>query len=236
LPGESTIRTVVSVEEASSRTFDAGPGIEGGTHARLLPDDTTVDEVYFAPRAFVSAGLRNLGGRNRSIDGYGRVSFKPSNRTDPVEGGRIFTEYRVTGTYHDLNAFRSDYDLLVSVTTEQGSRTNFNFARRIAALDISHPVRPGVRLLGRYSLESTRRFDEIIDPSDLPLIDRLFSQVRLSTVSGAIVWDRRDNPPSATRGSQVSANLDLAMRAIGSEVGFAKSFFEASYFIPSPSR
>lgn len=234
LPGESTIRVVVSVEEASSRTFDAGPGLEGGTFARVQPDDTTVDEVYFAPRAFVSGGLRNLGGRNRSIDGYARVSLKPSNKAETDDGGHVFgfIEYRFTGTYHDLNAFRSNTDMLVSITAEQGSRTNFNFARQIGAVDFSHPWRPNVRLFGRYSLESTRRFDELLQPNELPLIDRLFAQVRLSIVSGAIVWDRRDDPLSPTRGSRVSANLDLSMRKLGSEVGFVKSFFEGSYFIP----
>jgi outer membrane protein insertion porin family len=236
LPGESTIRVVVSVEEANSKTFDLGPGIEGGTHPRVLADGGTVDELYFAPRAFVSAGLRNLNGRNRSIDGYARVSFKPSNTTDPAISGRVFTEYRVTGTYHDLNAFSSNTDMLVSVTSEQASRTSYNFARRIGAVDISRPLRPRVRLFGRYSLEWTRRFDELLEANELPLIDRLFPQVRLSTVSGAIVWDRRDNPLSPTRGSQVSANLDLAMRLLGSEVGFGKSFFEGSYFLPVARR
>jgi len=238
LPGESTIRVVVSVEEANSKTFDLGPGIEGGTHPRVLADGGTVDELYFAPRAFVSAGLRNLGGRNRSIDGYARVSFKPSNTSDPEDGSRVFdfTEYRVTGTYHDLNFFRSNTDLLVSVTSEQATRTSYKFARNIGAVDISHSLRPRVRLFGRYSLEWTRRFDELLEPNELPLIDRLFPQVRLSTLSGAIVWDRRDNPLSPTRGSQVSANLDLAMRVLGSEVGFGKSFFEGSYFVPVARR
>lgn len=237
LPGEKMTRLIVSVEESSSRTFDLGPGLEAGTHARQQPDGTKVDKVEFAPRAFVSAGKRNLGGRNRSIDGYARVSFKQSNTIDATNSQIFgFTEYRVTGTYHDLDAFRSRTDLLAGVTAEQASRTSYNFSRKIASVDLSRPVRPGVTLLGRYSLETTRRFDEILTESELPFIDRLYPQVRLSIISGAIVWDRRDNALNPTRGSRMSANFEFAMRPLGSEVGFVKSFFEVSYFHPITSR
>src|SRR5204863_542324 len=37
-------------------------------------------------------------------------------------------------------------------------------------------------------------------------------------------------------GTQMSANFDFAMRPLGSEVGFAKGFFEASYFHPVTNR
>ncbi|HEX5069083.1 MAG TPA: BamA/TamA family outer membrane protein [Vicinamibacterales bacterium] len=237
LPGENTTRLIVSVEESNPRTFDLGPGLEAGTHPKALEGGGTVDEIEFAPRAFVSAGQRNLWGRNRSIDGYGRVSFKQSNTVDATDSSLFgFTEYRVTGTYHDLDAFRSRTDFLVSASAEQATRTSYSFARKIASVDLSRPIRPRVTLLGRYSLETTRRFDEILEPNELPLIDRLFPQVRLSILSSAIVWDRRDNVLNPTRGTQMSANFDFAMRPLGSEVGFAKSFFEVSYFRPMTDR
>jgi outer membrane protein assembly factor BamA len=54
--------------------------------------------------------------------------------------------------------------------------------------------------------------------------------VRLSLFSGGVAWDRRDNVLAPTRGSWVTADSELAARAIGSEVGYIKTFFQASHF------
>ena len=73
---------------------------------------------------------------------------------------------------------------------------------------------------------------------DQPLIDRLFPQFRLSSFSGAIIRDTRDDPVDPARGDYVSANGQLAAQAIGSEVGFVKSFFTAQVFrvVPGTTR
>jgi outer membrane protein insertion porin family len=54
--------------------------------------------------------------------------------------------------------------------------------------------------------------------------------VRLSFFSGSIIRDTRDDPVNPGAGRYVSANAALAARRIGSEVGFAKSFFTAQAF------
>jgi outer membrane translocation and assembly module TamA len=66
------------------------------------------------------------------------------------------------------------------------------------------------------------------------LIDRIFTQVRLSSFSLQAFHDSRDEPVDSTRGEYVSANAQIAARRIGSEVGFAKSFFTAQLFRPLP--
>jgi hypothetical protein len=91
-------------------------------------------------------------------------------------------------------------------------------------------VTPSVSVVGRYALEFTELFDEIIPPEDQLLIDRLFPQVRLSLVSTGVLWDRRDNPIAPTDGFMVSADLESAMRRIGSEVGYIKTFFQGALF------
>jgi outer membrane protein assembly factor BamA len=87
-----------------------------------------------------------------------------------------------------------------------------------------------VHLFGRYALDYTELFDEVIAPDEQPLIDRLFPQVRLSIVSTGILWDRRDNTLAATRGTLASADLEVAARNIGSEVGYIKLFLQGSAF------
>ena len=44
--------------------------------------------------------------------------------------------------------------------------------------------------------------NERIPEEERPTIDRFFPQVRLSIVSTGVLWDRRDNPLTPTRGTQ----------------------------------
>jgi outer membrane protein assembly factor BamA len=124
---------------------------------------------------------------------------------------------------------------LISLTSEQAIRTSFNFIRRSATAEFLRPVTPRVSLLGRYSLEWTRLFDEVIPVAEQPLIDRLFPQVRLSIFSGGAVWDRRDDQINPRTGGQMNANLDVAVVPLGSEVGFAKFFAQGSIFRTIPA-
>jgi outer membrane protein assembly factor BamA len=67
-------------------------------------------------------------------------------------------------------------------------------------------------------------------------IDRLFPQVRLSMFSSTLVRDTRDDQLNPTSGTLISLDGELAMRAIGSEVGFTKAFGQVFWFyrIPAP--
>ena len=54
----------------------------------------------------------------------------------------------------------------------------------------------------------------------------MFPQVRISSFSGAIARDTRDDVLEPQKGTLLSADATLAARAIGSEVGFAKTFLQ----------
>jgi outer membrane protein insertion porin family len=83
----------------------------------------------------------------------------------------------------------------------------------------------------RYTLGRTELLDAAQIPPELQLdIDRLFPQVRLSTFSSAIYRDTRDDPLEPARGFLLAEDSDLSMRAIGSQVGFAKFFVQAFMF------
>ena len=70
------------------------------------------------------------------------------------------------------------------------------------------------------------------------LIDQLFPTVLLSSFSSSIIRNTRDDDLDPTRGGYLSANGQLAARAIGSEVGFVKSYLRAQIFrtIPHSNR
>ncbi len=72
-------------------TISYGGGLEGGR--RLVRSSETADAVEqfeFAPRGFFQVGRRNLFGKDRSLDLFTRVSFRPkgvsATPTTPITG------------------------------------------------------------------------------------------------------------------------------------------------------
>lgn len=231
---EQDVHLIVNVTEAPRVTFAYGGGLEGGRQLRRAVGGGFEDYLGFAPRGSFEIGRRNLGGRNRSLNLYSRVSFKRRSSEDPALDGHGFgfTEYRVTGTYQEHQAFGANVDLIIGTSFEQAVRTNFNFLRKSTNAEALRRVTDHVSVSGRYVLDFTRLFDERISDNDplQPLIDRLFPQVRLSYLAGGVSWDRRDSPLAPTRGTLAAADMELAMRAIGSQVGYSKVFLQGSAF------
>ena len=227
--GDPALRdVVVSIEEASQTTIGGGGGLELDRRLRLTGTDTTAHDVYeFAPRGFFEIGRRNLGGRDRSANLYTRVSLRPSTAgNDSNLFG--FSEYRVVGTYREPRALGSYGDLVATAAVEQGVRTGFNFSRKGFNTELTHRFAPTIAGSARYSFATTHIFDFKANETaaDQLTVDRVFPQVRLSTFSGAVSRDTRDDLLEPQRGTLLAADLTLAARGIGSEVGFTKTFLQ----------
>jgi outer membrane protein assembly factor BamA len=236
----STRDVLVTVEETPANTFSYGGGLE---IAKLLREEETTgaarERLEFAPRGFIDIGRRNLGGKNRSVNLYTRVSLRPDdNPNDPTQDRDIFgfSDYRVVGTYREPRAFGTVADLLIIGAVEQGVRTSFNFARKGINADLSRRLQSGLRISGRYSFSTTKTFDEQLTEEEQASIDRLFPQVRLSSFAGAVARDTRDDALEPTRGTFVSAEGTVAARALGGEVGFLKSYVQGLWFRQIPAR
>jgi outer membrane protein assembly factor BamA len=94
---------LVTVEEAAATTVGYGGGIEATHVLRSRGENGQAqEELEFAPRGFFDITRRNLGGRNRSVSLYTRVSLGPDDVPgDPERDGTGIglREYRVVGTY-----------------------------------------------------------------------------------------------------------------------------------------
>ena len=220
---------IVSVEEALQTTIAYGGGLE--VDRRLAPttsgtDQTVSKEQYeFAPRGFFEIGRRNVGGKNRSVDLYSRLSLRPNDSTtNPNLFG--FSEYRVVGTYREPQAFNNFGDLTGTAAVEQGVRTSFNFSRKGLNAQLTHAFTQKVQGSARYSFDTTHIFDQNIPPDQQRTVDRVFPQVRLSTFSFALSRDSRDDVIDPQHGSLLSADTTVAGRALGSQVGFTKTFLQ----------
>jgi outer membrane protein assembly complex protein YaeT len=238
--GSSSRRDVlVTVEEAPATTISYGGGVELTRRLREGVGGLAVERIELAPRGFFDIGRRNLGGRNRSVNLFTRVSVRPNDAPDdPARDGTGLglSEYRVVGTYREPAAVLWNADLTLTGAIEEGVRSSFNFTRKGVTADLSRLVTPTIRTSARYAFSSTRTFDERLDEEEQATIDRIFPEVRLSTVSGALVRDTRDDVAEPTRGDFFSGEVSLASRALGGEVGFLKTYLQGYWFkrLPGP--
>lgn len=244
--GEARRDLRVIVEEADPTVLDIGGGIEGGFRGREGEDGQIEEQLFFAPRGFFTIGRRNLWGKNRAVTLFTRVSLRSTDVVVSEEGIDLeratdsslgFNEYRVVATFSEPRVFSTPADVLITGIAEQAVRTSFDFSRKILRAETGRRLTQTFSTTGRYSFERTRLFNQRFTERD-PLIDRLFPQVRLSRLAGSLVRDTRDSALDPSRGTWFSVDGDLAMRAIGSEVGFARTFVQAYTFrqLPMPRR
>jgi outer membrane protein insertion porin family len=229
---ESQRDLLVTIEEAPPTTVGYGGGVEGRLRVVDSGAGTPAGEVFeVAPRAFFEVGRRNVFGKNRSINLFSSVALHPPHDALPE-----FTEYRLIGTYREPHVFDTRSDAIVNTTFEQQTRSSFNFSRRSLSAELARRLTPQVITQASYQIQRTEVFDERLDPTDplLPLIDRIFPQVRLSSVSATVIRDTRSDLVDPAAGEYFSANSQLAARAIGSQIGFLKSFFTAQAFRAIP--
>lgn len=235
---ETTRDLLVTVEEAPVTTLDYGGGVEAGEVIRGADESGVAQtEIDFAPRAFFQIGRRNLFGKNRSVNLFGRVSphlngFGGSAATSTGTLG--FTEYRLLGSFREPKVLATGADASLTAVIEQQRRATFNFGRKSFIAEAGRRLAPTVSVSGSYQIQQTKLFDvrspDQIDPGEQLLIDRLFPRVRLSSLSSSIARDTRDDAVDPGGGGYLSANGQLAARRIGSEVGLAKAFLTGQLF------
>jgi outer membrane protein insertion porin family len=229
---------LVLVEEAPVHSIGYGGGVEG---AYVLKTNaaTGVPEQKFdvAPRGFFEIGRRNLWGKNRSVNVFVRGALRTSGTfntgqepTTPQPEDTStseFYEYRVLVTYREPLFLGLPFDFTATVNADQAIRSTFDFNRKQVFAEGSRRFLSSLAVAGRYSLSENRIFNARIDPASALDVDKLFPQVRLSAFSGSVVRNTRDDAFDPTHGTLLSFDATLAARAIGSEVGFTKGFWQA---------
>jgi outer membrane protein insertion porin family len=241
---ESRRDVLVQVEEAPPTSISYGGGLEGGTRLRPTgPNGSAEEHFELAPRGSFEITRSNLWGKNRSIDLFARASLKTRDIaiTDPgqpqaTESGYGFNEYRVLATYREPKLFNTPADILLTGILDQAIRSSFNYRTREVRAEVGGHLTPRVSVAGRYSFQHTTLFDQRFTPDQEPLIDRVFPQVRLSKFSNAVIRDTRDDLLDPSRGLFLALNSDVSARAIGSEVGFVKTFGQAFQYFRLPLR
>jgi len=240
-PGGATRDVLATVEEGPATTLGYGGGIEGGRRLRKGDDPTAPAEERFelAPRGFFEIGRRNLWGGNRSINLFTRVSLRPKDSSESTTGdigGYGFKDYRVLATYREPRSVFWDLEAQLAGVAEQGVRSSFDFTRQSVTAELVRRLQRGGAVFGRYEYSKTKRFNERYDPAEEPLIDRLYPTVGVSSVSLAALRDTRLDAIDPVQGSLLGVEGELALKAIGSEVGFSKAFLQGFLYRQLPGR
>jgi outer membrane protein assembly factor BamA len=249
--GDTRRDVLVQVEEGPSTTVDLSGGIEGGYFARPTGVGATAEDRFeVTPRGSIQVTRRNLWGKNRTITLFTRVSLRTRDSqtnesvlspTQPIQSSYGFHEYRALASYREPRIFQTSAAILLTGIVEQAFRPSFNFARKVVQAQVGNRLTDLYTVTGAYTFQRTRLFDiRASEDEEAWLIDRLFPQVRLSKFSGTVLRDSRD-PREAldpTHGTQLIATADLSARAIGSEVGFVKTYVQGFFYrqLPVPRR
>lgn len=232
MPGEQNHRDVIiTVEEGPVTTVDYGGGLEGAKRTVKGADGNAADQFQLAPRGFFQVGRRNLFGKDRTLNLFTRVSFTPANEREGG-GGYGFNEYLARLTYAERRLFGGAADATFSGGVEQARRSSFDFNRRSATVTLGRRINRALAVNGRYGLDHTQLLRVKSSDFNQQDIDRLFPQVRLSTVSGSVIRDTRNDSIEPNGGALIGLDGELAARAIGSQVGFFKTFLQAFTYRP----
>ena len=234
---------VIIVDEAPATRLSYGGGLEASVRLRretTAESSQAVERLEFAPRGFFQIGRGNLWGKNRSIDLFTRVSLRRKNDpADPIAAEEAnslgFNEYRVLGTYQEPRVLDTEWDGSITGFVEQAIRPGFDLFSRGLNAQIRRQLNPDLAVSVDYGLGQNNTTNKELNPEDEPLVDRLFPQVRLSAFSGSIVLDRRDDPADPRNGELYTVDVKLAARAIGSEVGFLKTYVGAFMYREIPA-
>ena len=229
---------LIEVQEAPSTTFSYGGGVEVGRRLRRIDGGTPTERIDVAPRGYVEVTRRNLWGKNRSISLLASASLRGSDPSaDAPEGTQStygLNQYRVLGTFREPRLFDTAGDAQLTAFVERGLRSSFTFDRQGARVEYARRFSRGFTASVRYRFDNTELFNEQIAPEDQLLVDRLFPQVRLSTLFGALLRDSRDDVLDPLRGSVLGVDGELALQALGSEVGFGRSFLQGFVYRKLP--
>ena len=246
--GEPRRDVLVQVEEAPPTTIGYGGGVEGGIArcgrparaagrgalrggaARLLrdrPPQPVGQEPVGQP---VHARQPALARR--------RAELERSARAPTDESGYGFNEYRVVGTFREPRVFdtRRRRCWSPASSSRRSDRASTSSAARRAA-------RPGMRLSPALQRRPAATRFEHTEAVRRELHRRREAAHRSAVPAGAAVEVRRARS-SATRATTCStratarsssSTTDLAARAIGSEVGFVKTFLQGFVYRQLPT-
>ncbi len=200
---------VVAVDEGPRTTLAYGLGAAG--IGSSVGGSSGGAETNPTLRASAEVTRRNLGGWNRDLSLFARLSFRGS---------------RFLATYREPYLLGRQVNLSATVFREDEERSEFSFERVGGSLEATRPLAPHWDLILRYTVSQTHLGRYTVALED---IDRQYRSARESGPSISIVGDTRDDPLDPRRGAFLSADIQFSHAKLGGRT-FLKSYSQASSY------
>lgn len=212
--GVQQVKAVVSVEEYPEWAFRYGFQVEG--ERRL-----DVEEFTSTRNLGVVGDLRNpnLFGRALTLGLFGMYQYDSRDATVFLATSRLFGWRARSSLYGYVQRDRIRDDLgeeIVAITDVRGISADQRWRRG------------GIQILYGYRFERNRTFDPETgnDPFPLDFV------ANLAKLTAAAVFDLRDDPINAKRGTFSSVSLDQSGAWLGSDVNNRKLLMQQTAFLP----
>jgi outer membrane protein insertion porin family len=224
---------VIKVHEAKRTEITYGVGFEVSHRGGNVPAGT----VAVPGLPTINVGNRQVAPSQATYASpRGSIEFIRHNMRGQAETASVSLlasrlDQRVLATYSDPHFRQTKWDGLTSLSFERTTE-NPLFAAQLAdgAFQLERVIskKSNARLQFRYDFNHTDLSQLLVPQLVLPR-DR---NVRLSTVSSALIRDTRDKPLDAHHGSFTTINLGITPTAFGSSANFARLFAQYAYYRP----
>lgn len=171
-------------------------------------------QEFEGARGTVEVSYNNLWGQDRSI------SFR-------VRGSR--REQRFQSTYREPQLFNWNLDGFASLFVERAQRPSFDASR----FDFS--IQTLKRLPGQQNFLFTTSYQtvnlrDVRDNRQATKVPEETGVIQIARVGASLIRERRDDPISPSTGSFNSTTLQIATKALASEVNFTSLFNQSSFY------
>ena len=201
---------VINVREGQRNYAGLGLGVESETK----PREFAVWNSPFRLRGVAEIIRSNVFGSAGQASLVGQLSLR---------------EKRVVLTWEQPYFFGLPLQTYLNAWLEQEGRESFTFDRQGVSLTNIKPVSEKTLLLATLQWAETTLIDLQIEPNE---VDRQFSPYSATSISGSVIWDRRDDLFNPERGSFVSFVLERAFPLLEEESNYIKTFFKSQHFVP----
>ncbi|MBP7146833.1 MAG: translocation/assembly module TamB domain-containing protein [Acidobacteria bacterium] len=199
--------------------------VEIGSEA--LPDDPSRRKVTIRLEETPSVSLLTLVGYDTEQRFRVGATLSNSNlqglgRTGSVQAFQSSIRRSLRGTIEDRHLARERLQGLLTAGVEEEEHDSFTFTSWGAAIQLGTPPRGQRVWLARYTLERTRFSELSDDVADFARDERLDANLRLGSVSGSYIRDRRDDPFLPNRGWIARTDLGLWAEPLASQADFVR--------------
>lgn len=201
---------VINVREGQRNYAGLGLGVESETK----PREFAVWNSPFRLRGIAEIIRSNVFGTAGQVSLVGQLSLR---------------EKRVVLTWEQPYFFGLPLQTYLNGWLEQEGRESFTYDRHGVSLTTIKPVSEKTLLLATMQWAETTLIDLQIEPNE---VDRQFFPYSATSISGSIIWDRRDDLFNPERGSFFSFVLEKAFPLLEEGSNYVKSFFKSQHFVP----